>query len=206
MAARLAWVEKMQLKQKCGVALATKRLFDEDQKEFIEGYLAMYGDLGWPLSNKMVAARMTKFLRSMGRVNEYGQPIDVSAKYARKFVKNRPMLKAMKTSNIDPLRSKKATVEVSLFLMHKLRSVTHAPVGQNPVLFALCSARCSVSKKKALPKPPIEPQISKTRSEPTRPRKNMNGRLDLRRSPLRFAPPPPLSARAVSRCATNFST
>ena len=49
MAARLAWVEKMQLKQKCGVALATKRLFDEDQKEFIEGYLAIYGDLGWPL-------------------------------------------------------------------------------------------------------------------------------------------------------------
>ena len=46
LAARLAWVEKMQLKQKCGVALATKRLFDEDQKEFIEGYLAMYGDLG----------------------------------------------------------------------------------------------------------------------------------------------------------------
>ena len=45
MAARLAWVEKMQLKQKCGVALATKRLFDEDQKEFIEGYLAMYGDI-----------------------------------------------------------------------------------------------------------------------------------------------------------------
>ena len=60
---------------------------------------------------------MTKFLRSMGRVNEYGQPIDMSAKYARKFVmKSRPMLKAMKTSNIDPLRSKKATVEVSLFL------------------------------------------------------------------------------------------
>ena len=167
MAARLAWVEKMQLKQKCGVALATKRLFDEDQKEFIEGYLAMYGDLGWPLSNKMVAARMTKFLRSMGRVNEYGQPIDVSAKYARKFVKNRPMLKAMKTSNIDPLRSKKATVEVSLFLMHKLRSVTHAPVGQNPVLFALCSARCrSVSKKKHFLSPQLSPKSQKLEVNP----------------------------------------
>ena len=101
-----------------GVQFAAKRLFTADQLDWLEAYLAMYGDLGWPLTNKQIAARMTRMLKLQKRVGEHNQPIDVSAKYARKFVKSRPMLKAFKTSNIDPLRSKKATLQVSGFLIH----------------------------------------------------------------------------------------
>ena len=118
LAAQVACAKQVQLKEKCGVQFAAKRLFTADQLDWLEAYLAMYGDLGWPLTNKQIAARMTEMLKLQKRVGEHNQPIDVSAKYARKFVKSTPMLKAFKTSNIDLLRSKKATLQVSGFLIH----------------------------------------------------------------------------------------
>ena len=41
-----------------------------------------------------------------------GRPYVVSEEYVAKFIRNDPELKMYKTSNIDPLRSKKASKQV----------------------------------------------------------------------------------------------
>ena len=55
-------------------------------------------------------------LHNSGRMDLLGRPLDVSIEYVRKFIRDRPTLSMYKSSNIDPLRSRKATAEVSFML------------------------------------------------------------------------------------------
>ena len=56
---------------------------------------------------------MNAALKEAERVNLLKMPIDVSFEYVRKFVRDSSILSMFKASNIDPLRSRKATSEVS---------------------------------------------------------------------------------------------
>ena len=48
-------------------------------------------------------------LHNAGGVDVLGLPLDVSIDYVQKFVRDRPTLSMYKSSNIDPLRSRKAS-------------------------------------------------------------------------------------------------
>ena len=82
-------------------------------QEYFSSALHLYGDMGWPMDYQQIRRLMADSAKEKGLIDwNTGKPPEVSLSYARKFVQSRGDLKAYKASNIDPLRSKKATEEV----------------------------------------------------------------------------------------------
>ena len=98
------------------MAFAASKLFTETELKFFETGLGELGELGWPMEYRQIQLMFNSALHNSGRVDLQGRPLDVSIDYVRKFVKDRPTLSMYKASNIDPLRSRKATTEVGFIL------------------------------------------------------------------------------------------
>ena len=91
--------------------LTERRIFSDSDLDQLECTLIMYADMGWPLGYKELQSMMAKMA---GKTIDpaTGTPYRVSRSYVCKFVKSRNALAVLKTSNIDPLRAKKATLQV----------------------------------------------------------------------------------------------
>ena len=114
LAARLAYVDQFQLPNKGSAEFAAKTFFNEHELKYFETGLGELAELGWPMEYKQIQQMFNAALKKDGREDLLERPVDVSIDYVRKFVKDRPTLSMFKASNIDPLRSRKATCEVSL--------------------------------------------------------------------------------------------
>ena len=113
LAARLAYVDQFQLPNKGSKVFAAKKFFSEHELKYFEIGLGRLAELGWPMEYSQIQHMMNAALKEAERVNLLKLPIDVSFEYVRKFVRDSAILSMFKASNIDPLRSRKATSEVS---------------------------------------------------------------------------------------------
>ena len=113
LAARLAYVDQFQLPNKGSKEFAAKKFFSEHELKYFEMGLGRLAELGWPMEYSQIQHMMNAALKEAERVNLLKMPIDVSFEYVRKFVRDSAILSMFKASNIDPLRSRKATSEVS---------------------------------------------------------------------------------------------
>jgi hypothetical protein len=94
-----------------------RKIFTEGELEYLASALRLYGDMGWPMDYQQIRGLMRDIAEEKGIIDwKTGKAPDVSLSYwyAREFVQSRGDLKAYwyKASNIDPIRSKKATEEV----------------------------------------------------------------------------------------------
>ena len=111
--AQLAAAALVEYKPKASPNMQARRLFSDDDLLFFERTLIKYGELGWPMDIKAIQRLFSKHAKETGRSDwKSGDPYVVCETYVRDFVKSRPALMAFKASNIDPLRSKKATATV----------------------------------------------------------------------------------------------
>ena len=116
--AQLAHANALTLKQKGNLDLMARKIFSEGELEYLASALRLYGDMGWPMDYQQIRGLMRDIAEEKGIIDwKTGKTPDVSLSYAREFVQSRDELKAYKASNIDPIRSKKATEEV---LLHPL--------------------------------------------------------------------------------------
>ena len=116
--AQLAHANALTLKQKGNLDLMARKIFSEGELEYLASALRLYGDMGWPMDYQHIRGLMRDIAEEKGIIDwKTGKTPDVSLSYAREFVQSRDELKAYKASNIDPIRSKKATEEV---LLHPL--------------------------------------------------------------------------------------
>ena len=113
LAARLAFVDQFQLPDKGSAYFAAKMFFNEHELKYFEIGLGELAELGWPMEYRQIQQMLNAALKDAKRVDLHQRPIDVSIDYVRKYVRDRPTLAMFKASNIDPLRSRKATCEVS---------------------------------------------------------------------------------------------
>ena len=112
LAAQLAFVDQLSLKQKGNADLIAMRLFTDSELDYFTAALVLYSDLGWPLAYKEIR----KMMEGAGRKWRQNDEFSVCITYVRDFVKGRPELAAAKTANIDPLRTKKASPQVPVML------------------------------------------------------------------------------------------
>jgi hypothetical protein len=111
--AQLAHANALTLKQKGNLDLMARKIFSEGELEYFSSALHLYGDMGWPMDYQQIRGLMADSAKEKGLIDwKTGKPPEVSLSYAREFVQSRGDLKAYKASNIDPIRSKKATEEV----------------------------------------------------------------------------------------------
>ena len=115
-ARQIEYAHHLEFKIKGNEDFALKRLFSEDNLAFFARSLKMYADLGWPMDVLATQHMFSRAAKGMGVTNTPWKPGDehvVSRSYVTKFL-NHPKweLKTLKASNIDPLRSKKATSQV----------------------------------------------------------------------------------------------
>ena len=111
--ARLVAAAQVEYKPKTPPNFEARRLFSDDDLLFFERTLIKYGEMGWPMEYRAIQRLFSTTAKEMGRVDwKSGDAYVVSETYVRAFVKRRPTLRALKTTNIDPLRSKKASVTV----------------------------------------------------------------------------------------------
>ena len=87
--------------------------FNEHELKYFEIGLGRLAELGWPMEYSQIQHMMNAALTKAERVDLLQMPIYVSFEYVRKYVRERPTLAMFKASNIDPLRRRKATCEVS---------------------------------------------------------------------------------------------
>ena len=121
LAAQLAHTSVMQLKVKGNADFLLRRIFSADELEFFARSLKLYGDMGWPMDTKQIQIMMSQAASKKGMVDwKRGQPPAVSATYVRDFIKHHPELKSLKTSHVDPLRTKKATHQVPGLLAYEV--------------------------------------------------------------------------------------
>ena len=94
--------------------LMARKIFTEGELEhLVASALRLYGDMGWPMDYQQIRGLMRDIAEEKDIIDwKTGKAPDVSLSYAREFVQSRGDLKAYKASNIDPIRSKKATEEV----------------------------------------------------------------------------------------------
>ena len=111
--AQLSHANALTLKRKGNLDLMARKIFTEGELEYLASALRLYGDMGWPMDYQQIRGLMRDIAEEKGLVDwKTGKAPDVSLSYAREFVQSRGDLKAYKASNIDPIRSKKATEEV----------------------------------------------------------------------------------------------
>ena len=111
--AQLLRIDQFELPVKGSAVFAAKKLFSEFEISYFEAGLARFGEMGFPMKYKQIQAIMNTALRKADRKDILWRPLDVSIDYVRKFIRERPLLTMLKASNIDPLRSRKATPVVS---------------------------------------------------------------------------------------------
>ena len=91
----------------------SRRMFEDEELQVFERIIIKYAEMGWPLDFAAIQRLMSKTADLLGRTDwKTGLPFVVSSSYVRKFVRRSPSLKSYKTSNIDPMRSKKASLSV----------------------------------------------------------------------------------------------
>ena len=113
LAARLAHVAAYEHVGKGNTDLTSRRIFSDDERFYFARALKVYNDMGWPMDYAAIQLMFSQAARKKKRVDwKPGDPHVVSRTYVANFVKNSPELRAYKASNIDPLRSKKATATV----------------------------------------------------------------------------------------------
>ena len=113
LAARLAHVAAYGHVEKGNVDLTSRRIFSVDERFYFARALKVYNDMGWPMDYQAVQLMFSQAAKQKKRVDwKPGDPHVVSRTYVANFVKSSPELRAYKASNIDPLRSKKATATV----------------------------------------------------------------------------------------------
>jgi hypothetical protein len=111
--ARLAYVAAYEHVQKGNADLMSRRIFSGDECLYFARALKVYNDMGWPMDYQAIQLMFSQAAQKMKRVDwKPGDPYVVSRTYVTNFVKFSPELRAYKASNIDPLRSKKATASV----------------------------------------------------------------------------------------------
>lgn len=89
-------------------------MFSIDDLDYYAAALKLYGDLGWPMEFARIRDMFADAVRRDQRIDPLtGVLYKTSISYVRDFVNSRPELMAIKASHIDPLRSKKATAQVS---------------------------------------------------------------------------------------------
>lgn len=110
--AQLQYAAGLTLKQKGNKEITSRRIFDEAELDYFASSLKLFADMGWPMDYQQVQHMFLQAATDMGFVDWKTGKAGVSKSYCRRFVKSREELKAYKTSNIDPLRSKKATEQV----------------------------------------------------------------------------------------------
>ena len=108
-AAQLAHVTTLQLKEKGNPDLVSRRLFTEDELEYFARSLKNYADLGWPMDTHAIRAMFSTAARDMKIVD---RGYVCSPTYVRNFIRSHKELTSCKASHIDPLRSKKASATV----------------------------------------------------------------------------------------------
>ena len=108
LAARLAFVDGLELKAQGNPNLVAARNFTEDELDYFAAALVLYSDMGWPLDYKQIR----RMMEEAGRKWRSSADFSVGLTYVREFVNGRPELVAAKTANIDPLRTKKASPKV----------------------------------------------------------------------------------------------
>lgn len=112
---QLAHVSQLQFYEKGNEDMKARRIFSDDELEFFARALKLYGDMGWPMDYTAIGDMMAEAAKKAGKIDwKTGKPFVVCAAYVAKFVEDRPELAAFKASNIDPLRAKKGTAQVSV--------------------------------------------------------------------------------------------
>ena len=75
----------------------------------------LYADMGWPLEYNQIQSMMRAAARKWrGAAADVSESELVGRTYVREFVRDSAQLAAAKTSNLDPLRAKKASVKAHL--------------------------------------------------------------------------------------------
>ncbi|KAL1522343.1 hypothetical protein AB1Y20_017335 [Prymnesium parvum] len=109
----LQLVDELSFKACGNKELCARRLFTEDELDYFARALKLYSEMGWPMDYQQIRCMFSRAASAMGRQEwKPGEPYVCSTTYVARFVENRPELRAFKTSHVDPLRAKKATVEV----------------------------------------------------------------------------------------------
>ena len=112
--AQLAHVANASLDIKGNPDLRSRRIFSTDELDYFARALKLYSDMGWPMDIQAIQLMFSQAAKEKGRVDwRLGDAYVVSSAYVSDFVKSRPELRAYKAGHIDPLRSKKATAQVS---------------------------------------------------------------------------------------------
>ena len=119
LAARLAHIDTIDFYAKGNKELCEKTLFSEHELNLFTEALLIYSDMGWPLHYKQIRVMMEHVA-----AKEWRAPRSVSLSYVRKFVLRRPELAACKTSNIDPIRTRKASAKVCARLLMSFCAVS----------------------------------------------------------------------------------
>ncbi|KAL1527748.1 hypothetical protein AB1Y20_009133 [Prymnesium parvum] len=112
-ALQLELVDDLSFKARGNKELCARRLFTEDELDYFARALKLYAELGWPMDYQQIQCMFSRAASAMGRQEwKPGDQYVCSTAYVAKFVQNRAELRAFKTSHVDPLRARKATVEV----------------------------------------------------------------------------------------------
>ena len=129
---QLAFAAEISFKRKGQQDLLLRRIFGCDDLDYFASAIKMYGDLGFPMEYWQIQAMMYKTVKKRGLVDwKTGELFTVSPTYVRDFVNSRPDLKAYKASNIDPLRTKKATETVCVgALVDSFHNVSCVPANR----------------------------------------------------------------------------
>lgn len=113
LAARLSFVDSMVFDSIGNPEFTELAHFSTDELDAFTRTLELYGDMGWPMDYREIRSMFNLALcKRHARAGLTGPAPEVSMSFVGEYVRNRPELKAYKTSHVDPLRAKKATAEV----------------------------------------------------------------------------------------------